>query len=129
MNIPKILAYLRFDGADWRMGDPSDYATLEWLGVSSKPSLGDLQEAELAAEKYFKVRKIKTEAANRILSQWPDYAQRSAALGIYDSLPESDSFHPTNMKAGIAAIISAEHAAEDAINALEDPRAVEAFVW
>jgi hypothetical protein len=71
----------------------------------------------------------KQEASNRILAQWPDYAQRSAALGLYDTLPATDPFFPATMKAGISAIIAAEHAAELAINTLTDVPSVQAFTW
>lgn len=76
-----------------------------------------------------RILQAKAEAAMRIMTQWPDYAQRSAALGIYDDLPADDPFHPVNMKAGIKAIIEAEHAAEQAIQALEDVEAVNNFTW
>lgn len=83
---------------------------------------------DLATAQAAMIDAIKGQAQSLILGQWPDYAQRNAALGLYDGLAGTDPYLPANMKAGISAIIAAVHAAEAVINAMTDPAAVLAYV-
>lgn len=94
-----------------------------------KPTLAELEAADLSAAKSQRITTAKKEANSRIYSAYPAYAQSNAALGIYNSLSNTDPFFPANMTAGIQEVITAEHAAEIAINALTTSAAVDAFTW
>lgn len=84
---------------------------------------------DLSKTKSVKIAKIKQEANDRILAQWPYYAQLNALSGLYDSLPSSDPFNPNTMKEGIKTVIDAEHAAEAAITQLTTTEDVDNFTW
>ena len=92
--------------------------------TSDQITAADLPAAQAAA-----IAKAKATESDRIYAQYPAYAQTNAALGLYNALPTSDPFYPANLTAGIQAVLSAEHAAEDAINALTTSSAVDAFSW
>lgn len=125
MNIPRILAYLR-PGTTWSTVGPR-YEDLRWLDPSPAPTAAELAAAELPAEKVARVDAYKTAASRRILARWPDFAQRNAALGVYDDLPASDDYNPATMRDGIKAVIAEVHAAEAAISALTSVEAVQAY--
>jgi TRAP-type uncharacterized transport system substrate-binding protein len=93
------------------------------------PTSDQLTAADLAAAIAQRISKAKGEAATRIYTQYPPYVQSNVALGLYDSLSPTDPFFPANVTAGIQTIITAEHNAEVAINALTDSASVDTFTW
>ena len=74
----------------------------------------------LAATKTYRIASIRAEARTRIEATYPEWRQRSAALGVYP--PE----YVAQMQEGIAAVIAASNAGEDAVDAAVDVAAVEA---
>ena len=130
MNIQRAIRFL-CPGVSYSFNGYEDYAHLIWPYNPSmpKPTLSDLQTADLPAAKAARISKAKGEASQRIYTSYPAYAQSNASLGLYNSLPNTDSFYPANIVAGIQAIITAEHTAETAINALTTSQAVDAFTW
>ena len=128
MNLKRAIRFLRPGVKFWFNGF-AEYDYLVWTDISAKPTLLELEAADLAAAKDMRIKQAKAEAGKRIVTAYPYYAQSNAALGLYDTLPENDPFQTDNMKAGIQTIIDAEHAAEAAINALTDSNAVDSFTW
>jgi len=80
------------------------------------------------AEKAYKIFQVKLQASFRINSRWPEYAQRSAALGVYNSMPPENDYNPATMATGIKAIIDVVNQAEIDINALTTAESVDAFL-
>ena len=66
------------------------------------------------------IRDLKTLAECIILDQWPAFAQRNCALGLYDDLDAKDPYHPVNMKAGITGVVNKCNAAIQKVNELKD---------
>lgn len=129
MNIQRAIKFLR-PGSKFCFNGDLDYQYLVWQDQSTvMPTLAQLTEADLAASQASRIARAKREAAARIYALYPAYAQSNAALGLYNALPNTDPFFPTNMTAGIQAIITAEHTAETAINAMTNSDAVDAFIW
>jgi hypothetical protein len=63
---------------------------------------------------------IRSEARERIEAKYPEWRQRSAALGLYPAA------YVAQMQADIAAVIAASNAAEDAVDAATTNPAAEA---
>jgi hypothetical protein len=123
LEIPKILNH-GWSGKFWCVrGDQRDYANLEWMDQSAKPTEQAMLDDELAAAKSWQIEQTKNEAQSRIYAAYPIWKQANCANGFYD---ESTT---TAIKNGIQAIRTAEEAAEVAINALETVVAVQAFTW
>lgn len=120
MNIPIIIQHLR-PGSQWSCSQT--YESLVWMGPGDKPTLAELQAAELPAEKAERIRRIKVEAGGRILSAAPQFKQNNAALGLYDAATTQA------IKDGISAIRAASDQAEVAVNALTTVEEVQAFTW
>ena len=111
-------------GAKWCIrGDQRDYANLEWMDQSQKPTEEVLLAGELAAAKVSRIARAKTEAMTRIYAAAPAWKQANAALGLYDA-PGIQA-----IKDAIQAVRTAEEAAEVAINAMTDVQAVIDFTW
>lgn len=128
MNIQRAIQFLR-PGVNYSFEDCENYNYLLWPVDTTKPTLQELQAADLPAAQATRIKIAKGEAAQRIYTNYPAYAQSNAALGIYNDLPNTDPWFPANMTAGIQAIITLEHIAEVAINALTTSESVDAFTW
>ena len=118
MNAQLVLMYLRPDAIPtvdyYATGDSYD-----WIGPNP-PTQAEFDAAVIPAAKHFKIAAIRTEARQRIEATYPEWRQRSAALGVYP--PE----YVAQMQEGIAAVIAASNAGEDAVDAAVDVAAVEA---
>ena len=111
-------------GKKWVIrGDNTNYANLEWVDESDKPTEQALLDAELVAAKAKRIAEVKTEAQERIYATYPAWKQDDCALGFFD---ESTT---TAIKSGINAVRTASNTAESDINALETVVAVMAFTW
>lgn len=128
MNIQRAIQFL-YPGVKYMFDGVEDYNFLIWPMTPPKPTMAALQAVDLAAAQTARISLAKSEAAVRISVNYPVYAQINAALGLYDTLPNTDPFFPANMKAGIQVVIDAERAAETAINALTDATLVDSFTW
>jgi hypothetical protein len=129
MNIQRAIKFL-YPDVKYMFNGYEDYDYLMWpQGAGTKPTLQALQDADLDAAKADRILRAKTEASARIYASYPIYAQSNAALGLYDSYPDTDPFFPANMKAGIQTVITAYQAAVTAINALTDSESVDSFTW
>lgn len=123
LDIPTILGSLH-PGAQWAVRGPqNDYANLEWLDQTVKPTEQELLAAELAAAKLSRISRVKSEASARILAAYPTWKQTNAALGL------ADAGAIQTLKDGITAIRADSNTAEVAVNALTDVADVVAFVW
>lgn len=129
MNIQRAIKFL-YPGVRYLFNGYEDYNYLMWPeGIGPKPTLEALEAADLPAAQTARILKAKAEASTRIYANYPAYAQTNAALGLYDSYPDTDPWFPANMKAGIQAVITAYQGAVIAINALTDSDSVDSFTW
>lgn len=123
LDIPFILKHMR-PGEKWVVrGDHKDYANLEWLDASAKPTEAEMLTAELAAAKAWRIEKSKQEAQDLIYAQYPIWKQANAAMGLY-SAAENQA-----IKDGIQVHRSNQDAAENTINSLTTVADVIAFTW
>ncbi len=83
LSMGRILEYAR-PGEKWSIhGNSRNYANLEWLDATSKPTEAELQTAELASAKAHRKRRVKREGRNRILTSQPDWKQRNAPNSLF----------------------------------------------
>lgn len=88
--------------------------------LGTQPTLAEIEAQELSAVRHYKVADIRTEARTRIETKYPEWRQRSAALGVYPIE------YVAQMQADIAAVIAASNTAEDAVAAATTVAEVEA---
>ncbi len=114
--VPSARANIDFDVA--RVGGVQ--AIVAWRSALLQPTPAELAAAELPAAKAASIAANRAECSRRIFERYPAGRQLSALAGLYD---------PGNVAAmtdWIAANISAENAAADAIEAATTVAAVEA---
>ena len=106
---------------DWEVRDdgagPYIFA---WRLPTPQPTPAELAAAELPAEKQWTIAANRAECSRRIFERYPAGRQLSALAGLYDSA------NVATMTDWIAANISAENTAADAIEAATTVQAVEA---
>ena len=124
VSLANILSYLFPDVdffRDCRLRDDGNGAYIaEWRRAEPQPTPAELVAAELPAAKAVYIAANRAECSRRIFERYPAGRQLSALAGLYD---------PGNVAAmtdWIAANISAENAAADAIEAATTVAAVEA---
>ncbi len=100
----------------------SEGAIVYWGRAEPKPDESALLASynPLPIVKARKAERIRSEARTRIESKYPEWRQRSAALGVYPSE------YVAQMQADIAAVIAASNTAEDAVAAATTVAEVEA---
>lgn len=91
-----------------------------WLSPSAQPTPAELAAAELPAAKHWRIAANRAECSRRIFARYPPGRQLSALAGLYDSA------NVATMTDWIAANISAENTAADAIEAATTVQTVEA---
>ena len=91
-----------------------------WTSQQPQPTPAELAAAELPAAKHFALAANRAECSRRIFERYPTGRQLSALAGLYDSA------NVATMTDWIAANISAENTAADAIEAATTVQAVEA---
>lgn len=126
MMLSDALKYI-YPDLDFRNGcrliDRSDGAGVviaEWLDPRPQPTQAEIDAAVLPGRKAVRIAAIRAEARQRIEATYPDWRQRSAALGLYPAE------YVSTMQAAIASVIAASNTAEDAVDAAADVAAVEA---
>lgn len=92
----------------------------EWNSPEPQPTPAELAAAELPAAKAHSIATNRAECSRRIYARYPAGRQLSALAGLYDSA------NVATMTDWIAANISAENTAADAIEAATTVQAVEA---
>lgn len=123
LDLPTILQSLR-PGEKWCVrGDQMSYGSLEWMDSTAAPTEQELLDAELAAAKASRVSKVKLEASDRILADYPTWKQCNCANGAYDA------GETTTIKDAIAAIRTASNTAETDVAALTAVGDVVSFTW
>ena len=123
-DISRQIAYL-YPGITFGPGrdcliDGDADAIAEWRHPSPQPTPAQLAAAELPAAKQFAIAANRAECSRRIYARYPAGRQLSALAGLYDSA------NVATMTDWIAANISAENTAADAIEAATTVAAVEA---
>jgi len=88
--------------------------------LGPQPTQAEIDAAALGVYKTAAIARNRAEARRRIEAKWPDPIQRSAALGVYPQATVD------TMVANIAAVIEAENAAADLIDAATTVAEVEA---
>ncbi len=91
-----------------------------WNDPRPQPTPAEIAAAELPAAKQFSIAANRAECSRRIYARYPAGRQLSALAGLYDSA------NVATMTDWIAANISAENTAADAIEAATTVQAVEA---
>ncbi|MBK7515388.1 MAG: hypothetical protein IPI51_07210 [Betaproteobacteria bacterium] len=91
-----------------------------WLSSQPQPTPAEIATAELPAAKACGIATNRAECERRIFARYPAGRQLSALAGLYDSA------NVATMTDWIAANISAENTAADAIEAATTVQAVEA---
>lgn len=123
MKLEAIIKHLR-PGVSFRIKrDGTSYEDLEWTDGSPKPTLEEIQAAELPAEKASRIAQIKQEQRSRNFAKYGDGVQMSAALDIYDAAKKNA------IKQFISGNRDAANAAEAAVNSLTTVAEVQGFVW
>ena len=119
--LARTLAYL-FPGIDFTRDVviQADQGLVEWRRPEPQPTTAELAAAELPAAKQFAIAANRAECSRRIFARYPPGRQLSALAGLYDSA------NMATMTDWIAANISAENTAADAIEAATTVQAVEA---
>ena len=115
------LAYL-FPGIDFTRDVviQADFGIVEWRRLEPQPTPAEIAAAELPAAKHFAIAANRDECSRRIFERYPTGRQLSALAGLYDGA------NVATMTDWIAANISAENTAADAIEAATTVQAVEA---
>lgn len=112
MALADVLTYLGFVALrDFEVEDNAGVLTLRWRSQQPQPTEAEIDAAALPAAKSAAVTANRLEASRRIEAKYPLWRQQSAVLGVY---PES---YAAQMATDIAAVVSAENAAADAIDA------------
>ena len=91
-----------------------------WTDARPQPTQAEIDDAQLPAFKFTKIAANRAECERRIYARYPAGRQLSALAGLYDSA------NVATMTDWIAANISAENTAADAIEAATTVQAVEA---
>jgi len=124
VSTTSVLVYLFPDiefFRDCRLMDDGNGAYIsEWHRPEPQPTLAELAAAELPATKAAAIAANRAECSRRIYARYPAGRQLSALAGLYDSA------NVATMTDWIAANISAENTAADAIEAATTVAAVEA---
>lgn len=126
MNLALVIQYLypsAVNGAGFRVEDSGNGPVLaHWDAVKlgPQPTSEELAAAELPTAKAATIAANRAECTRRIYARYPAGRQLSALAGLYDSA------NVATMTDWIAANISAENAAADAIEAATTVAAVEA---
>jgi hypothetical protein len=130
LSIPvaDVLAVIRPLAVYALAGDPFETANITWADpIKTLPTDDEFTAGELTTVKAKAVAAVRAQTSASIYARWPAYVQANAALGIYDSLPTTDTRFPANVKAGIIAASAACDAAVAAINAMTDVPSVQAY--
>ena len=119
--LSRTLAYL-FPGIDFTRDVviQAEEGIVEWRRPEPQPTPAELAAAELPASKAAAIASNRAECSRRIFERYPAGRQLSALAGLYDGA------NVATMTDWIAANISAENTAADAIEAATTVQAVEA---
>ena len=124
MKLPDILKYIYpsiIFGVECNLQDDGAGPYIaQWNRQEPQPTPAEISAAELPAAKQFAISDNRAECSRRIFERYPAGRQLSALAGLYDSA------NVATMTDWIAANISAENTAADAIEAATTVAAVEA---
>ncbi len=111
ISLAQTLRHLFPDGVELHDWIVSDGVITVWNRPESQPTPAELAAAELPAAKAATIAANRAECSRRIYARYPAGRQLSALAGLYDSA------NVATMTDWIAANISAENTAADAIEA------------
>ena len=126
MILARTVEYLGFRPfEDFDLVEKDNDIVLVWRSALPRPTTEQLAAAELPAAKVATIAANRAECSRRIYARYPAGRQLSALAALYDSA------NVATMTDWIAANISAENTAADAIEAATTVAAVEAVavVW
>lgn len=126
--VAEVLQIIRPGAAYTMSGDFYETGDVNWQdGATQLPTDDEFSAGELTTVKAKAFAVVRAQTSTSIYARWPSYVQANAALGIYDSLPTTDSRFPANVKAGIVAASAACDQAIADITALTDVAAIQAY--